>query len=180
MSVLTLALIVFAMQSSPGPTQIKSPGPTQVKLSTDCQAGDQKACVQLARSNATTPAVRLAAVRKLTDQSVLTDLARTCTVRNIRLAAIRGLINQDALSRIAQDGKGPGPIERGAAIERLQSQELLAQIAEDGLFAALGEGVFGDVPRRVEEGRGTEGIVETAEGYFNPASELMQGASSLA
>jgi hypothetical protein len=129
MSVLTLALIVFAVQSSPGPTQVKSPGPTQVKLSTDCQEGDQQACVQLARSSATTPAVRLAAVRKLTDQSVLTELARTCTVRNIRLAAIRGLIDQDALSRIAQDGKGPGPIERGAAIERLQSQELLAQIA---------------------------------------------------
>jgi beta-lysine 5,6-aminomutase alpha subunit len=60
------------------------------------------------------------------------------------------------------------------------AHELLRRIAEDGLFAALGEGIFGDVPRRVEEGRGTEGIVETAEGYFNPASELMQRASSLA
>jgi beta-lysine 5,6-aminomutase alpha subunit len=60
------------------------------------------------------------------------------------------------------------------------AHELLQRIAEDGLFAALGGGVFGDVPRRVEEGRGTEGIVETAEGYFNPASELMRGASSLA
>ena len=54
------------------------------------------------------------------------------------------------------------------------------RIAEQGLFAALGEGVFGDVPRAIDEGRGTEGIVELQEGYFNPARELMQGASSLA
>ena len=33
---------------------------------------------------------------------------------------------------------------------------------------------------QIDEGRGTEGIVEVAEGYFNPASELMRGASSLA
>jgi beta-lysine 5,6-aminomutase alpha subunit len=46
------------------------------------------------------------------------------------------------------------------------------------LFAALGEGVFGDVPRQVSEGRGIEGIVATEEGYFNPASELMRGAPS--
>ena len=49
---------------------------------------------------------------------------------------------------------------------------------QNGLFSALGEGVFGDVPRQVDEGRGTEGIVETHEDYLNPASELMRGAPS--
>jgi beta-lysine 5,6-aminomutase alpha subunit len=57
---------------------------------------------------------------------------------------------------------------------------LLARIAERGLFASLGEGVFGDVPRQIDEGRGTEGIVTVREGYFNPMIELMRGASSLA
>jgi hypothetical protein len=38
--------------------------------------------------------------------------------------------------------------------------------------------VFGDVSRQVDEGRGVEGIVATAEGYFNPVSELMRGAPS--
>jgi beta-lysine 5,6-aminomutase alpha subunit len=56
------------------------------------------------------------------------------------------------------------------------AHELLERIAEDGLFAALGEGVFGDVSRHVDEGRGAEGIVETHEDYLNPASELMRGA----
>ena len=56
--------------------------------------------------------------------------------------------------------------------------ELLERIAAVGLFAALGEGVFGDVHRQVDEGRGIEGIVATEEGYFNPVSELMRGAPS--
>jgi beta-lysine 5,6-aminomutase alpha subunit len=60
------------------------------------------------------------------------------------------------------------------------AHELLERIAEIGLFSALGEGVFGDVPRQIDEGRGSEGIVELQEGYVNPASELMRGASSLA
>jgi beta-lysine 5,6-aminomutase alpha subunit len=60
------------------------------------------------------------------------------------------------------------------------AHELLERIAEEGLFAALGEGVFGDVPRQIDEGRGTEGIVEVGEGYLNPTTELMRGASSLA
>ncbi len=60
------------------------------------------------------------------------------------------------------------------------AHELLERIAERGLFAALGEGVFGDVRRQVDEGRGTEGIVTVDEHYFDPASELMRGASSLA
>jgi beta-lysine 5,6-aminomutase alpha subunit len=61
------------------------------------------------------------------------------------------------------------------------AHELLERIAERGLFTALGEGVFGDVPRQIDEGRGTEGIVAIDEHYyFNPASELMRGASSVA
>jgi beta-lysine 5,6-aminomutase alpha subunit len=58
------------------------------------------------------------------------------------------------------------------------AHELLERIAEIGLFAALGEGVFGDVPRQVDEGRGTEGIVETHIDYLNSASDLMRGAPS--
>ena len=58
------------------------------------------------------------------------------------------------------------------------AHELLERIADVGLFSALGEGVFGDVRRQVDEGRGIEGIIETHDGYFNPASELMRGAPS--
>jgi beta-lysine 5,6-aminomutase alpha subunit len=60
------------------------------------------------------------------------------------------------------------------------ARALLEHIAEVGLIAAVDEGVFGDVSRRVCEGRGIEGIVETEEEYFNPAVELMRGALSVA
>jgi beta-lysine 5,6-aminomutase alpha subunit len=75
----------------------------------------------------------------------------------------------------------PGGIIQTRAQEVLAgAHELLERIAEIGLFSALGEGVFGDVPRQIDEGRGSEGIIELQEGYVNPASELMRGASSLA
>jgi beta-lysine 5,6-aminomutase alpha subunit len=73
----------------------------------------------------------------------------------------------------------PGGIIQTRAGEVLRgAHELLQRIAASGLFTALGEGVFGDVPRQVGEGRGIEGIVVTEEGYFNPVSELMRGAPS--
>jgi beta-lysine 5,6-aminomutase alpha subunit len=58
------------------------------------------------------------------------------------------------------------------------AHELLARIAEIGLFAALGEGVFGDVHRQIDDGRGIEGIVQADAGYINPVTELMQGTPS--
>jgi beta-lysine 5,6-aminomutase alpha subunit len=73
----------------------------------------------------------------------------------------------------------PGGIIQTRAREVLQgAHDLLERIAEIGLFTALGEGVFGDVPRLLSEGRGIEGIIETEDGYCNPASELMERAPS--
>jgi hypothetical protein len=103
------------------------PASAQAKLASECEAGAQAACVQLARSQTATTEVRLAAVRKLTDQQVLLDLATTCSVRSIRVQAIRGLIDDDAIADLARHAKGP--VERGAAIERVKSQELLSDIA---------------------------------------------------
>jgi beta-lysine 5,6-aminomutase alpha subunit len=74
--------------------------------------------------------------------------------------------------------KRGGIIQTRAREVLSEAHELLQRIAQDGLFAALGEGVFGDVRRQVSEGRGIEGIVETEDGYCNPVSELMRGAPS--
>jgi hypothetical protein len=71
--------------------------------------------------------VRLAAVRRITDQAVLAELATASPERDIRLAAIRGLIDQDALTGLARQAKGA--VERGAAVERLKDQQTLADIA---------------------------------------------------
>jgi beta-lysine 5,6-aminomutase alpha subunit len=73
----------------------------------------------------------------------------------------------------------PGGIVQTRAREVLGgAHELLARIAREGLFAALGEGVFGDVHRRIDDGRGVEGIVQTDPRYINPVTELMRGAPS--
>jgi len=71
----------------------------------------------------------------------------------------------------------PGGIIQTRAREVLrQAHELLERIAHVGMFRAIEDGTFGDVRRRIDEGRGSDGIVDTEEGYFNPAVELMQGA----
>jgi hypothetical protein len=103
------------------------PASAQTKQTAECEAGDQRACALLARSTTASMNVRLAAVRKLTDQALLTDLAKTSPVRDIRVAAIRGLIDQDALAGLARHAKGA--VERGVAAERLTNQEVLAELA---------------------------------------------------
>ena len=71
----------------------------------------------------------------------------------------------------------PGGIIQTRAREVLaQAHELLERIAEVGMFRAIEDGTFGDVRRRIDEGRGIDGIVATHESYFNPTVDLMQGA----
>src|SRR5271154_2400802 len=95
-----------------------------------------------------------------------------------------GLENVNYVFDTARDLGDEIEFKRGGIIQtRAQAvlqgaHELLERIADVGLFAALGEGVFGDVPRQVDEGRGTEGIIDTHEDYLNPASELMRGVPS--
>jgi beta-lysine 5,6-aminomutase alpha subunit len=97
-----------------------------------------------------------------------------------------GLENVNYVFAAARDLGDEIEFRRGGIIQR-RAQEvlsgahgLLCQIADEGLFAALARGVFGDVERRLDQGRGIEGVVEVGEDYFNPVGELMAGASSVA
>jgi beta-lysine 5,6-aminomutase alpha subunit len=68
----------------------------------------------------------------------------------------------------------PGGIITTRAHEVLrEAHELLERIAAVGMFGAIEDGTFGDVRRRIDEGRGIDGIVATDERYYNPALELM-------
>jgi beta-lysine 5,6-aminomutase alpha subunit len=95
-----------------------------------------------------------------------------------------GLENVNYVFNAARDLGDEIEFKRGGIVQTRarevlgEAHELLQQIAEIGLFAALGEGVFGDVRRQASEGRGIEGIVATEDGYCNPATELMRGAPS--
>jgi len=96
---------------------------------------------------------------------------------------VLGLQNVDYVFNSAHDlGEEiefkPGGIIQTRAQEVLAgARELLERIAETGLFAAIDGATFGDVSRKIDEGRGIEGIVKIEEGYLNPVTELMGQAS---
>jgi beta-lysine 5,6-aminomutase alpha subunit len=50
---------------------------------------------------------------------------------------------------------------------------LLRRIGEEGLLAAIGDGTFGVTRRPPDGGRGLDGVVARADGYFNPVSALL-------
>ncbi len=64
--------------------------------------------------------------------------------------------------------RSDGFIVRRAAEVLRDAHAMLEEIVEVGLFAAVGRGVFGDVSRTLDGGRGADGIYETAEDYLNP------------
>lgn len=52
--------------------------------------------------------------------------------------------------------------------------ELLKQIEVEGLFTALEKGIFGDVKRPMNGGKGLAGVVTKGDNYFNPFIDLMK------
>ncbi len=94
---------------------------------------------------------------------------------------VLGLQNVDYVFNAAADLGDEIEFKRGGIIQtRAQevlagAHELLERIAQTGLFQAIDEATFGDVSRKLDEGRGIDGIVACEDGYFNPVVELMTG-----
>ena len=53
--------------------------------------------------------------------------------------------------------------------------ELLEKMQSEGLFTALEKGIFGDVKRPRDGGKGLDGVFEKSDNYYNPFIELMKG-----
>ena len=51
---------------------------------------------------------------------------------------------------------------------------LLENIETEGLFNALEKGIFGDVKRAKDGGKGLDGVVQKSQNYLNPFIELMK------
>jgi len=96
---------------------------------------------------------------------------------------VLGLQNVEYVFNAARDLGEEIEFKRGGIIQtRAQevlggARELLERIAQTGLFKAIEDATFGDVSRKLDEGRGIEGIVDADEGYFNPVVELMHEAT---
>ncbi|MBO4915316.1 MAG: lysine 5,6-aminomutase subunit alpha [Oscillospiraceae bacterium] len=68
----------------------------------------------------------------------------------------------------------PGGIIQSRAAEVLQkATDLLGEIERIGLFATLEKGVFADIKRPQDGGKGLDGVVRKTDGYFNPFIEAM-------
>ena len=53
--------------------------------------------------------------------------------------------------------------------------DLLEKMQSEGLFSALEKGIFGDVKRPRDGGKGLSGVFEKSDNYYNPFIELMKG-----
>ena len=51
----------------------------------------------------------------------------------------------------------------------------LEAMENEGLFTALEKGIFADVKRPKNGGKGLSGVTLKAENYFNPFIDLMKG-----
>ncbi|MEA2208231.1 MAG: beta-lysine 5,6-aminomutase alpha subunit [Solirubrobacteraceae bacterium] len=97
---------------------------------------------------------------------------------------VLGLQNVEYVFNAARDLGEEIEFKRGGIIQTRAkdvltgAHALLERIAETGLFEAIEQATFGDVSRRIDEGRGIEGIVETQDGYFNPVVSLMREPAS--
>ncbi len=99
---------------------------------------------------------------------------------------VLGLQNVNYVFNAARDLGDEIEFKRGGIIQSRAHEvlagahQILEQIADVGLFRAIEGGIFGDVSRHYEQGRGMDGIVPIEEDYFNPVTELMRGALSVA
>jgi len=71
--------------------------------------------------------------------------------------------------------KKDGQIQKRAQEVLNDATALLTQIEGDGLFSTIEEGKFGGVKRSRTGGKGLNGVVRKAEGYFNPFIDLFLG-----
>jgi beta-lysine 5,6-aminomutase alpha subunit len=68
-----------------------------------------------------------------------------------------------------------GGIIRGRAQTVLaEAVDLLEDVLERGMFSALADGVFADVFRPTDEGKGLEGVFERTPDYYNPLEDRLR------
>ncbi|MGW6445708.1 lysine 5,6-aminomutase subunit alpha [Lentzea sp. NPDC055074] len=96
--------------------------------------------------------------------------------RDLALKNVRYVLN--AAGSLAEDFR---PSPDGLIVKRAhqvlgEAVDLLERIVDDGLLNAIADGTFGLMKRPADKGKGADGVVEKAEAYFNPASEMLEAS----
>ncbi len=73
-----------------------------------------------------------------------------------------------------------GFIDRRAHQVLDEAVALLRKICADGLLNAIADGTFGITKRPADGGRGLDGVIVKADGYFNPAGEILDAGDGAA
>jgi beta-lysine 5,6-aminomutase alpha subunit len=94
--------------------------------------------------------------------------------RDLALANVRYVL--DAAAGLREDFR---PAPDGLIVTRArhvlgEAVDLLRRIVDDGLLDAIAEGTFGLMKRPAHAGKGADGVVEKADDYLNPASDLLE------
>ncbi|MBO7275111.1 MAG: D-lysine 5,6-aminomutase subunit alpha, partial [Clostridia bacterium] len=75
--------------------------------------------------------------------------------------------------------KEGGFIQTRAQTVLAKAADLLKQIEKLGLFGTLEKGIFADIKRAKDAGKGLSGVVSKNDVYFNPFVDLMKGGVCL-
>ncbi len=116
----------------------------------------------------------------MTDQSILligmmTEGIHTpfLSDRDLALENVRYVREAAGLGESFRPVPG-GFIDQRAGQVLGESVELLRRICDDGLLNAIADGTFGITRRPADGGRGLDGVIEQADGYFNPAADILE------
>jgi beta-lysine 5,6-aminomutase alpha subunit len=61
-----------------------------------------------------------------------------------------------------------------------EAVELLETVERKGLLTAIGEGTFGIMKRPADRGKGLDGVAKHEDGYYNPATLVLEGDAAAA
>ncbi|MCW2640620.1 MAG: D-Lysine 56-aminomutase subunit alpha, partial [Dactylosporangium sp.] len=97
--------------------------------------------------------------------------------RDVALQNVRYVLN--AAGGLQEDFvPAPGGFIQSRARQVLgESVELLERIVDDGLLNAIADGTFGIMKRPADRGKGLSGVARHEAGYYNPATEILEGGS---
>ncbi|HEY2549204.1 MAG TPA: lysine 5,6-aminomutase subunit alpha [Streptosporangiaceae bacterium] len=117
----------------------------------------------------------------MTDQSILligmmTEGIHTPFLSDRDLALENVRYVRDAAGRLGESFvPAPGGfVDQRARTVLGEAVGLLRRIGDQGLLTAIADGTFGITRRPADGGRGLDGVIERAGGYFNPAAELLE------
>jgi len=102
--------------------------------------------------------------------------------RDLALQNVRYVL--DAAGNLHEDFRPPpgGFIQSRAGQVLDEAVELLQRIVDEpghgALLSAIGDGTFGLMKRPADKGKGYDGVVAHADGYYNPATELLEAVPS--